>query len=335
MAAVYIIAEVIYMTTDELLCVKTIAERGSISKAAETLHISRVTLSGIISAIEEELGVRLFYRTSRGMVLSAEGTEYILFANRVLKEYDVLKNNLSSIGCLEAGLVSFASSGMMHRFFLRKFLQNLSAQYPNIKVKILDPNSPTIERNLSLCEIDMAVLHTPVDTPGLSCKCITKEALMMIVPKGHPIEKKTYFDEKNGRFYIDIKDIGSEKIALTLSSHRERKIIDNIMYENHIVPNVIAEFRRYETLLPYIFAENAVTFTMHSFCISTYDPQSFNYYWVKNQEESFELSIIRSEKLQMTKAAQIVQREVMQLIPTLLVDISQSNAWDICSSSLP
>lgn len=310
------------MTTTELLFVKAIADKGSITQAAEALHISRVTLSNTISSIEDELGVRLFHRTSSGMVLSAEGREYIFFANRILQEYEDMKYTLSSLGQLDAGTVSFASSGMLYRFFLRKFLELHNDRYPNIKVKILDPNSPTIEQKLALCEIDMAVLHTPVDKPGLLCQRIASEALMMIVPKGHPVEKKAQRDPKNGRAYIDIKDIRNEKIALSLPSHRERRIVDAILYENHITPNIVAEFRRYETLLPYILAENAISFMMHSFCISLYDPQSFHYYWVKDQEECFELALITAERSRTTKAAKIVQSEIKDIIPSLLVDIS-------------
>lgn len=309
------------MITEELLWIKTVSEMGSISKAAEGLHISRITLSNTISRVETELQVQLFHRTNSGMVLTPEGLEYIIFANQVLRKYDTLKSNLSLRSQSNAGLVTLASSGMLYRFFLSSLLQDLNLNFPDIKMKILDPTSPTIEHKLSLCEIDMAVLHTPVEAPGLLCKSITKEALMMIVPKGHAIEKKVYYDSSTGRSYFDIKDLQDEKIALSMSSHRERKIIDSIMYGNHISPNIIAEFRRYETVLPFILVENAITFTMHSFCIATYSPQNFNYYWVKGQEECFELAIITSNKLMLTKAAQAVQAEILHLIPSLLIDI--------------
>lgn len=314
------------MTSTELLYVKVVAEKGSITQAAEMLHISRVTLSNTIASVETNLGVKLFHRTSKGMVLSAAGEEYVLFANQVLREYDHMKIALSSLNRINAGSVSFASSGMLYRFFLQKFLEKHNKQYPNIKMNILDPTSPMIEQKLALCEIDMALLHTPVERPGLFCQHITSEPLMMIAPKGHPVEKKAYFEPRVGRFYIDMKDIRDEKIALSLPAHRERRIVDAIMHENHVTPNIVAEFRRYETLLPYILAENAISFTMQSFCISMYNPQAFNYYWIKNQEECFELAIVRAERLQMTRAATIVQDEIMALIPTLLTDISSPSA---------
>ncbi len=314
------------MTSTELLYVKMVAEKGSITQAAEMLHVSRVTLSNTIASVENDLGVKLFHRTSKGVVLSAAGEEYVLFANQVLREYDQMTSSISSLNHIEAGSVSFASSGMLYRFFLQKFLEKHNRQYPDIKMHILDPTSPMIEQKLSLCEIDMAVLHTPVDRPGLFCQHITSEALMMIAPKGHPVEKKAYFDSHSGRSYIDMKDIRNEKIALSLPAHRERRILDAIMHENRITPNIVAEFRRYETLLPYILAEQAISFTMHSFCISMYNPQAFDYYWVKGQEECFELAIIRAERLQMTRAATIVQDEIMTLIPSLLTDISAPSA---------
>ena len=64
-----------------------VARTGSLNLAAETLFIAQPNLSRAIKSLEGELGITIFERTARGMVLTAEGEEFIGYAKQVVEQY--------------------------------------------------------------------------------------------------------------------------------------------------------------------------------------------------------------------------------------------------------
>lgn len=72
------------MSLDQLQAVVTIAEEGTVVAAARRLHISQPPLTRKVAALEEELGVRLFARLSRGMVLTPAGEAFLGEAAAIL-----------------------------------------------------------------------------------------------------------------------------------------------------------------------------------------------------------------------------------------------------------
>lgn len=72
------------MSLDQLQAVVTIAEEGTLVAAARRLHISQPPLTRKVAALEDELGVRLFHRSGRGMALTPAGAAFVAEAVGVL-----------------------------------------------------------------------------------------------------------------------------------------------------------------------------------------------------------------------------------------------------------
>lgn len=79
------------MTLQQLRYVAMIAECGSISQAARNLYIAQPSLSNAISELENEIGKSLFHRTSRGILMTDEGIEFLAYARQVLQQMDTLE----------------------------------------------------------------------------------------------------------------------------------------------------------------------------------------------------------------------------------------------------
>lgn len=68
--------------------VVSVAENGSINKAAEELHVAQPNLSRVVREMEAELGIQFFRRSSRGMMLTPDGELFVSQAHKILEQVD-------------------------------------------------------------------------------------------------------------------------------------------------------------------------------------------------------------------------------------------------------
>ncbi len=86
------------MTIQQLFYAITISEIGSMNRAAEKLFITQPTLTKAIKELESEIGFSVFVRSGKGMILTPEGREFIVYAKQVSQQYDILKERFGNVG---------------------------------------------------------------------------------------------------------------------------------------------------------------------------------------------------------------------------------------------
>ena len=98
------------MTLQQLKYAVTVAECGTISAAAEKLFISQPSLTTAIRELESEMGVTIFSRTNRGVIVSREGEEFLGYARQILSQAQLLQERFSG---REQGEKRFAVSSTL------------------------------------------------------------------------------------------------------------------------------------------------------------------------------------------------------------------------------
>ena len=79
------------MTLQQLRYIVTIVNCGSISEAAKQLFITQPSLSNAVRELEKEMGISIFNRSSKGIALSSQGTEFLSYARQVLEQAELLE----------------------------------------------------------------------------------------------------------------------------------------------------------------------------------------------------------------------------------------------------
>lgn len=145
------------MTTEWYKVFNQVAESGSISKAAQALYVSQPAVSKSIMNLEENLGITLFVRTSKGVTLTKEGELLYKHVERAFKQLDEgekivrqLKNN--SFGAIRIGI-----SNTLCKYYFIPHLKAFHQVYPKLKIEIVNRTSPDtvnlLEKNLLDCAI--------------------------------------------------------------------------------------------------------------------------------------------------------------------------------------
>lgn len=106
------------MTLQQLKYAVTVAECGTISAAAEKLFISQPSLTTAIRELESEMGVTIFSRTNRGVIVSREGEEFLGYARQILSQAQLLQERFSG---REQGEKRFAVSSQHFNFTVLAF----------------------------------------------------------------------------------------------------------------------------------------------------------------------------------------------------------------------
>lgn len=108
------------MTIQQLIYAITITEVGSMNRAAENLFITQPTLTKAIKDLESELGFSLFVRSGKGMFLTPEGREFIIYARQVSQQYEVLKDHFLSSAARKR---KFGISTQHYSFAIKAFTE--------------------------------------------------------------------------------------------------------------------------------------------------------------------------------------------------------------------
>ncbi len=113
-----------------------VAETGSFSRAAERLNLPRATATVGVQSLERQLGVRLFQRTTRQVVLTAEGEQYLERARRLLEDADDLDGLFADGGAGPSGTVRIDMPERLANHTLIPMLAEFCAAYPGIHLRL-------------------------------------------------------------------------------------------------------------------------------------------------------------------------------------------------------
>ena len=129
------------MTLQQLHYAITIAEAGSLNKAAEALYISQPSLTSAMQELEKELGISIFVRSGRGVSLTQDGSEFLLYAREVYGQYEMLLDKYGKSGKRKK---KFGVSTQHYSFAVKAFVE-LVQQFDTLKYEFAIRETMTMD----------------------------------------------------------------------------------------------------------------------------------------------------------------------------------------------
>lgn len=167
-----------------------IAELHSITKAANASHIALAAASRRVTQLEDQYGVKLLYRTARGVELTPAGHALLGHARSLMSQVDTMRADLSEYTKQGKGLVRMQANASALAQYLPEDLASFAAMHPEVKISLGEERSGAITDALRSGATDIGIVMEGADTEGLQVLDYRADTLAVVVPRRHPLRGK-------------------------------------------------------------------------------------------------------------------------------------------------
>lgn len=221
------------MELHQLQYVIEIAKHNHFTRAAEEICVSQSTLSQQVTKLEEELGVKLFDRTTRAVRPTPAGEEFIHYAKRILSDIERAKNRMHEYAGLSKGKIKIGTINSMSN--LATIIVNFRKDYPGLNIMIVEEGSYKLLEMLQTFQIDIAIVTPPVEMNLQAMADIYElidDDLVLVTSKNHPLAK---------RDKIDLAEAAQEKFIFPSRTHSAYNLALQACRDANFDPDIICE----------------------------------------------------------------------------------------------
>ena len=221
------------MTLNQLYYFKTVAQYENYHQAAEQLFISQPSLSRSMASLEGELGVRLFEKAGRGIVLTKAGYLFLEYAQRITEDCEIAVHKMQEMGRdggrIDIGYVfPLANNYMPHH--IRSFLNE--KENKNVTFGIAQGNTAQMIAKVKTGQVDVAFCGFTPEEPELEFYPVLSQEIVVIVPKEHPLAAQ---DNVSIMDAVKYPMVGYERKSwfgeYTANLYRRLEVRPNIIFE--------------------------------------------------------------------------------------------------------
>jgi DNA-binding transcriptional LysR family regulator len=170
-----------------LVLATTIADAGSLARAAEQLHITQPVVTRGLQDLEAVLGVPLFERSAQGAVPTIYGTAFIEHARGVIAQIRQAGRALGDLAAADAGTVTVGTHLAGSNVLLPLAIARLKAAHPGVTVIVRESTPDVLQSQLLLGDVDLTVGRlTPAD-PLIEQVQLYVEPIVLVVRADHPV----------------------------------------------------------------------------------------------------------------------------------------------------
>ena len=245
------------MNLQQLRSFLHIVELGSLSKAAERLHLSQPALSRQIKMLEQEIGESLFQRTGRGLIITEAGQLLERRATAGLAELEKFSADLSArrgniSGSLCLGLPP--SSGLI---LAGPLIERYRSVHPDVKLRVTQLLSGTLQEHLLDGRADLGILYEGATSPRIAYERLNEEELFLIAP---PLRVTQPSNE------MPFDELAAMPLILPGMPHSLRMIVERLAAKRERRLNVVIEADSLSVLLELVRRGLGVTILSRGAC---------------------------------------------------------------------
>jgi DNA-binding transcriptional LysR family regulator len=193
-----------------------------------------------IRQLEDEVGLTLFTRTPRRVIITEAGEYLLQRARRILREHDSALAEIAELAGAEHGRLRIGSaSAMFATAQLPQILEKLKGKYSSAEITVSSGTSHALVEKIMHGEIDIAFVSLPVENSNIQTDLLFSDEIVAIAHPKHPLAKEKF---------ISAATLAGEHLILGEQGGNTRRMIDDFFSTANVRPNVVMELSRQEAI---------------------------------------------------------------------------------------
>ncbi len=283
-----------------------IVDIGSLTQAADVLHIAQPALSQQIATLEGEFRQQLLVRTKRGVTPTEAGQVLYRHAQIILRQFELAQSDVNHSGRSLSGQVSVGlAPGTAASALALPLLKAVRARHPSILLYLNENFGTPLSELVMNGRMDMAVLYagkTPVH--GLSFRSLLMEPLFLVVPR----DTFSQFTD------IDLTRVNELDLLLPRPYNYLRKYLDEAFASLQLTAHVVAEIESASTLSAAVAAGLGATILPESAARVMADSIQAHLCRIVSPSIELPLALCESDHLPLSEPAQAVRDIILELV---------------------
>ena len=211
-----------------------LSEICNFSQVAEKLNITHPTLSKQILSLENELGVKLFDRTTTPLSITPAGHHFIREAKELLYKEDQLLRSMEDYRSGQAGRLTIGISPFRSLYLIPQVVAQIRKQFPNAQVCLHEVTSDRLRQDATEGKFDFAIVNLPVDVELMEVIPIETDTLVLAVPES----MSSALPDQDS---ISLNECGNLPFIVVGQHQEMRQLFEKICTAAAFVPNIAAE----------------------------------------------------------------------------------------------
>jgi LysR family transcriptional regulator, regulator for metE and metH len=224
--------------------VQAIAEEGTVTAASRRLHLTQSALSHQLKDVEDRLGVPLFLRLRKKMILTPAGGKLLGSARSILDEVLRVEEEVSHLGGETEGVLRIATECYTAYSWLPAVLDGFKKKHPGVQVRVVAEATGRPVEALLGGKLDLAIVSSELEDPRLSATRLFEDELVLIASRDHPLAS---------RRFVRASDFVSETL-LVYTSLEESLLYRALLAPAGVRPRSVAQVQLTEAMVSMVQA---------------------------------------------------------------------------------
>lgn len=201
-------------------------DKGSFTKAANSLNYAQSSISKMIADLEKEWGFPLLERNKKGVCLTSSGKQLLPYARKILSDFEEMQQQVHAINGIQSGTVRIGTFSSVAINWLPNIFSKFQEDYPKIDYEILLGDYDDIEKWIDEGRVDCGFLRLPSCT-NFDIISLKQDEYKAVLPMNHPLAQKDF---------LDYKDLNEQPFLLL--EHGGKTEVSELLEKYNIHPNI-------------------------------------------------------------------------------------------------
>lgn len=215
-------------------------DKGSFTKAAESLNYAQSSISKMIADLEKEWGIFLLQRNKKGVCLTSSGEQLLPYARKILRDFEEMQQKVHAINGIQSGMVRIGTFSSVAINWLPNIFSKFQNDYPGIDYEMLLGDYDEVEKWIDEGRVDCGFLRLPSDN-DFDVISLKQDEYKAVLPLNHPLAQKDFLDYKdlNEQPFLLLEHGGKTEVSELLETHNVHPNIRFTTWEDYAIMSMV------------------------------------------------------------------------------------------------